>query len=45
MMSRSVRIGPVRSGPSRCIMATFRNLAIGLTRQAGYRKIAAAIRK
>ena len=26
-------------------MATFRNLAIGLTRQAGYRKIAAVIRR
>ena len=27
------------------VMATLRNLVIGLIRQAGYRKIAAAIRK
>ena len=35
----------VRTGPRPRIMATLRNLAIGLIRQAGYRKIAATIRK
>jgi len=35
----------VRTGPRPRIMATLRNLAIGLIRQAGYTKIAAAIRK
>jgi predicted transposase YbfD/YdcC len=35
----------VRTGPRPRIMATLRNLAIGLIRQAGYTKIAATIRK
>jgi predicted transposase YbfD/YdcC len=35
----------VRTGPRPRIMAALRNLAIGLIRQAGYRKIAATIRK
>ena len=35
----------VRTGPRPRIMATLRNLAIGLIRQAGYAKIAATIRK
>ena len=35
----------VRTGPRPRIMATLRNLAIGLIRQAGYTKIAAAIRR
>jgi predicted transposase YbfD/YdcC len=35
----------VRTGPRPLIMATLRNLVIGLIRQAGYRKIAATIRK
>jgi predicted transposase YbfD/YdcC len=35
----------VRTGPKPRIMATLRNLAIGLIRQAGYNKIAATIRK
>jgi predicted transposase YbfD/YdcC len=35
----------VRTGPKPRIMATLRNLALGLIRQAGYRKIAATIRK
>ena len=35
----------VRSGPRPRIMATLRNLAIGLIRQAGYNGIAATIRK
>jgi predicted transposase YbfD/YdcC len=35
----------VRTGPRPRIMATLRNLVIGLIRQAGYRKIAAAIRQ
>jgi predicted transposase YbfD/YdcC len=35
----------VRTGPRPRIMATLRNLAIGLIRQAGYTKIAASIRK
>ncbi len=35
----------VRTGPKPRIMATLRNLVIGLIRQAGYTKIAAAIRK
>jgi len=35
----------VRTGPRPRIMATLRNLAIGLIRQAGYIKIAATIRK
>jgi predicted transposase YbfD/YdcC len=35
----------VRTGPRPRIMATLRNLAIGLIRQAGYRKIAATIRR
>jgi predicted transposase YbfD/YdcC len=35
----------VRTGPKPRIMATLRNLAIGLIRQAGYTKIAATIRK
>lgn len=35
----------VRTGPCPRIMATLRNLAIGLIRQAGYTKIAATIRK
>ena len=35
----------VRTGPRPRIMATLRNLAIGLIRQAGYTKIAATIRQ
>jgi len=35
----------VRTGPRPRIMATLRNLVIGLIRQAGYTKIAATIRK
>lgn len=35
----------VRTGPRPRIMATLRNLAIGLIRQAGHTKIAATIRK
>jgi len=35
----------VRTGPRPRIMATLRNLAIGLIRQAGYTKIAATIRR
>jgi len=35
----------VRTGPRPRIMATLRNLAIGLIRQAGYTKIAATIRE
>jgi predicted transposase YbfD/YdcC len=35
----------VRTGPRPRIMATLRNIAIGLIRQAGYRKIAATIRQ
>jgi predicted transposase YbfD/YdcC len=35
----------VRTGPRPRIMTALRNLAIGLIRQAGYRKIAATIRK
>ncbi len=35
----------VRTGPKPRIMATLRNLAIGLIRQAGYTKIAATIRR
>ena len=35
----------IRTGPRPRIMATLRNLAIGLIRQAGYRKIAATIRR
>jgi predicted transposase YbfD/YdcC len=35
----------VRTGPRPRIMATLRNLAIGLIRHAGYQKIAATIRK
>jgi predicted transposase YbfD/YdcC len=35
----------VRTGPKPRIMATLRNLAIGLIRQAGYNKIAATIRR
>ncbi len=35
----------VRKGPKFRIMATLRNLAIGLIRQAGYTRIAATIRK
>jgi len=35
----------VRTGPKPRIMATLRNLAIGLIRQAGHTKIAATIRK
>jgi predicted transposase YbfD/YdcC len=35
----------VRTGPKPRIMATLRNLAIGLIRQAGYTKIAATLRK
>jgi predicted transposase YbfD/YdcC len=35
----------VRTGPRPRIMATLRNLVIGLIRQAGYRKIAATIRQ
>jgi predicted transposase YbfD/YdcC len=35
----------VRTGPRPRIMATLRNLAMGLIRQAGYRKIAATIRR
>jgi len=35
----------VRTGPRPRIMATLRNLAIGLIRQAGFTKIAGAIRK
>jgi predicted transposase YbfD/YdcC len=35
----------VRTGPRPRIMATLRNLAIGLIRQAGYNEIAATIRK
>ena len=35
----------VRTGPRPRIMATLRNLAVGLIRQAGYTKIAATIRK
>ena len=35
----------VRTGPRPRIMATLRNLAIGLIRQAGYTEIAATIRK
>ena len=35
----------MRTGPRPRIMATLRNLAIGLIRQAGYTKIAATIRK
>jgi predicted transposase YbfD/YdcC len=35
----------VRTGPKPRIMATLRNLVIGLIRQAGYTKIAATIRK
>jgi predicted transposase YbfD/YdcC len=35
----------VRTGPRPRIMATLRNLAIGLIRQAGYTRIAATIRK
>ena len=35
----------VRTGSRPRIMATLRNLAIGLIRQAGYTKIAATIRK
>jgi hypothetical protein len=35
----------VRTGPRPHIMATLRNLAIGLIRQAGYTRIAATIRK
>ena len=35
----------VRTGPRPRIMATLRNLAIGLIREAGYAKIAATIRK
>ncbi len=35
----------VRTGPRPRVMATLRNLAIGLIRQAGYTKIAATIRK
>ena len=42
VMSRSVRTPQVQTGPPR-IMATL--LAIGLIRQAGYRKIAASIRR
>jgi predicted transposase YbfD/YdcC len=35
----------VRTGPRPRVMATLRNLAIGLIRQAGYTKIAATIRR
>ena len=35
----------VRKGPKFRTMATLRNLAIGLIRQAGYTRIAATIRK
>ena len=35
----------VRTGPKPRIMATLRNLAMGLIRQAGYTKIAATIRR
>ena len=35
----------VRTGPRPRIMATLRNLAIGLIRQVGHTKIAATIRK
>jgi len=35
----------IRTGPRPRIMATLRNLAIGLIRQAGYNQIAATIRK
>jgi predicted transposase YbfD/YdcC len=35
----------VRTGPRPRVMATLRNLAIGLIRQAGYNQIAATIRK
>ena len=35
----------IRTGSRPRIMATLRNLAIGLIRQAGYTKIAATIRK
>jgi len=35
----------VRTGPRPRIMATLRNIALGLIRQAGYTKIAATIRK
>ena len=35
----------VRTGPRPRIMATLRNLAVGLIRQAGYTKVAATIRK
>ena len=35
----------VRTGPRPRIMATLRNLAIGLIRQAGHTEIAATIRK
>ena len=35
----------VRTGPRPRVMATLRNLAIGLIRQAGYTKIAATIRQ
>lgn len=35
----------IRTGPRPRIMATLRNLAIGLIRQAGYRKIAATMRR
>jgi predicted transposase YbfD/YdcC len=35
----------VRTGPRPRIMATLRNLAVGLIRQAGYTKIAATIRR
>lgn len=35
----------VRTGPRPRIMATLRNLSIGLIRQAGYTRIAATIRK
>jgi len=35
----------VRTGPLPRVMATFRNLAIGLIRQAGHRKIAATVRR
>ena len=35
----------MRTGPRPRVMATLRNLAIGLIRQAGYTKIAATIRR
>jgi hypothetical protein len=45
-MSRSAQdASQVKTGSRPRVMATLRNLVIGLIRQAGYTKIAATIRK